>query len=307
MYLKSGRYYLVKNNKWKALSRDYREALIEYAAAIADPLSGGMSGLLDTWLANVTVKATTRVTYQSAIESKIKPAFVEFHPSQVTAPVIAQFLDHHKAHPNMANIMRTILKMVFDRAVLFGLAQTNPVTSVPKFKEKKRTRYLTDDEFHAIRTQAEPMLQSIMDMCYYTGQRIGDVLKIQMADISADRIYIKQIKTGKELNIDITPELRKAIDTVKPGNIRGQFPLFGRRIRYARVRAWFVKAATDAGIKDVRLHDLRSKSITETEKQGNDGQTLAGHTDRKMTERYIRDKELPVATPPKMTHKKALS
>ena len=42
----------------------------------------------------------------------------------------------------------------------------------------------------------------------------------------------------------------------KPVNIRGQFPLFGRRIRYARVRAWFVKAAEDAGIEDVRLHDL---------------------------------------------------
>ncbi len=307
MYLKSGRYYYVHQNKWKSLSKDYREALIEYAALMADPLSGGMTELLDNWLADCQVKASTRITYQSAIQSKIKPAFVEFHPSQVTAPVIAQFLDHHKAHPNMANIMRTILKMVFDRAVLFGLAQANPVTSVPKFKERKRTRYMTDAEFHAIRDQAEPILQSIMDICYYTGQRISDVLKIQMADITGDTLYIKQEKTGKELNITITPELRSAIEAVKPGNIRGQFPLFGRRVRYARARAWFVKAAQEAGIADVRLHDLRSKSITEAEKQGIDGQTLAGHTDRKMTERYIRDRELPVATPPKMAKKKAVS
>jgi integrase len=307
MHLKSGRYYYVHNNKWKALSKDYREAMIEYAALMTDPLAGGMSELLDRWLADCKVKKTTLTTYKSAIESKIKPAFIEFHPSQVTAPIIAQFIDHHKHHPNTANIMRTILKMVFDRAVLFGLAQINPVLSVPRLKEAKRTRYLTDEEFAAIRAQANPTLQIVMDICYYTGQRIGDVLKIQMADINGDLLYVKQIKTGKEMNITITPELRKAIDTIKPGNIRGQFPLFGRRLSYARAREWFVKARDAAGIKDARLHDLRAKSITEAEKQGIDGQTLAGHTDRKMTERYIRDRELPVATPPKMQKKAAVS
>lgn len=247
----------------------------------------------------MTIAPSTKAHYTSAIESKIKPAFIEYHPSQVTPGVVFQFMEHHRAHPNMANRMRTILKMAFDRAVLMGLAPINPVISVPRYREAKRDRYLTDTEFWAIRDKARAKLQIIMDVAYYTSQRIGDVLKIHMSDLHEDGILVVQQKTGKAVKVEWSPELRRAVELAKKdgGPVRGLY-LFGARLSYYTVRDWWREAATKAGVADTRLHDLRAKGLTEADKQGLDAQTLAGHTDRRMTERYLRDRHVPTATPP---------
>lgn len=306
MHFKHGRHYYVHAGKWHPLSRDYKESLQQYTALVSDPMAGGMAELLDSWyaMASTKLKPSTKTHYKSAIESKIKPAFVEFHPSQVTAGIVMQFLEHHASTPNMSNRMRTILKMAFNRAVLLGLATVNPVTSVPRFKEAKRGRYMSDEEFHAIRGKATPELQRIMDIAYFTGQRIGDVLKIHLADLKDDGVLIEQQKTGAKVTIGWTPELKRAIDAAKAsgGPVRGLY-LFGARLSYYTVRDWYKAAAKAAGVSDTRLHDLRAKSITEANRQGLDAQKLAGHSDPRMTERYIRDREIPIATPPTMNKK----
>src|SRR3546814_15514426 len=51
-----------------------------------------------------------------------------------------------------------------------------------------------------------------MDMCYLTGQRIGDVLKIERQHLLDDGIYIEQQKTGKRLVVAWTHELRPVVE-----------------------------------------------------------------------------------------------
>ena len=65
----------------------------------------------------------------------------------------------------------------------------------------------------------------------------------------------------------------------------------------------FAEAREKAGLDNVRIHDLRAKSLTDTKKQGNDAQKLGGHADPRMTERYIRAREIDRADPPTMPKK----
>lgn len=305
LYLKSGRYWFVKRNKWHDFGTDHYEALKLYAEAHRPKSAHGMGKLLDEWLeaAGDSVKASTLAHYRSAVESKIKPAFIEFSPADVEAPDVAAFLYHHRAHPNMANRMRTILKLAFDLAIRQGIARVNPVLSTQRNKEKKRTRYLTDGEWSAIYAEADDALKTIMDVSFFTAQRIGDVLKIRMADIRpTGHLYVKQQKTGKELLIEVTPGLRAAIDGAKAkGSVRSLY-LFsqanGRQWSYWAIRDKWKAAATAAGVEDTRLHDNRAKSITEANRQGLDAQMLAGHSTQKQTDSYIRDREISVAKPP---------
>jgi len=88
--------------------------------------------------------------------------------------------------------------MAFDRAVLKGMCDSNPVLAAPRHKERRRTRYLTDEEFVLIRKHANPVMQVIMDLCYLTGQRVGDVLSIRQGDISPDGIVFRPAKTESE-------------------------------------------------------------------------------------------------------------
>jgi integrase len=310
LYLKSGRYWFVKRNKWHDFGTDHYEALKRYAEAHRPKSSNGMGKLLDDWLeaAADAVKASTLTHYRSAVESKIKPAFIEFAPAEVESPDVAAFLYHHRAHPNMANRMRTILKMAFDLAIRQGIAKTNPVIATQRNKEKKRARYLTDAEWTAIHTEAGDALKTIMDVSFFTAQRIGDVLKIRLADIRPDgHLYVKQQKTGKELLIEITPELRAALDNARAkGSVRSIY-LFsqanGKPWTYWAIRDKWKAAATAAGVEDTRLHDNRAKGITEANRQGLNAQLLAGHSTQKQTDSYIRDREIDIAKPPSFRKK----
>jgi len=102
LYLKSGRYWFVKRNKWHDFGTDHYEALKLYAEAHRPKSEHGMAKLLDEWLeeAGDTIKASTLAHYRSAVESKIKPAFLEFSPGEVESPDVAAFLYHHRKHPN---------------------------------------------------------------------------------------------------------------------------------------------------------------------------------------------------------------
>lgn len=67
---------------------------------------------------------------------------------------IIQFLDLYENTPNIANRMLTIIKAIFERAVRQGITETISASGIKRLTEGKRDRYLTDDEYRAIRSKA---------------------------------------------------------------------------------------------------------------------------------------------------------
>ena len=135
------------------------------------------------------------------------------------------------------------------------------------------------------------------------------VLAIRLADISDEGISFVQQKTGAKLLVKMTPDLEDLIKRAKalPRRVRG-LTLFctragGKPVSYGTCKQAFAEAREKAGLDNVRIHDLRAKSLTDTKKQGNDAQKLGGHADPRMTERYIRAREIDRADPPTMPKK----
>lgn len=305
LHKKNGRFYYVHRNKWTALSRDYHDALIEYARLMR-PAASGMQALLDSFMldARQRIAPSTLKTYACAVE-KLRAAFIEFSPDQVKPMHVAQVMDHHRATPAMANAMRNCLKQAFAYAVRTGQAEINPVQFIAPFKEKKRGRYLSETEFCAIKAKATPTLQAIMDICYLTGQRIGDVLKIRYSDISDEGLFFQQQKTGNRLSVEMSADLRAAIDSARAlhRSVKG-LTLFhtrqGKPFAYWTVRTLWERATKAAGVTDAHLHDLRAKAATDAKKQGIDSRALLGHTTETAHNRYLRSKEIPTVQPVKM-------
>jgi integrase len=303
VYQKHGAYYYVKGGKWERLGSDLPTALQEYARIKTH--GKGLSIIVDRVISDAEkrVKPNTLAQYRQAAAT-IKAAFVEFSPEKVNPQHVFQFMDHHKSTPNMANRMRSVLKMAFDYAVRSGECQSNPAVSVPRFKEAKRDRYITDKEYMGIYNAGSPTLRSIMDMAYLTAQRIGDILSIRLSDITADGVLFRQEKTGKRLMVRSTPELSEAVSRAKALHGRKITPTYllgqrnGKVRKYSGVKGLFQRAALKAGVVDVTLHDIRAKSITDAKRQGLDPQALAGHTTEAQTVRYIRDRETAVVSGP---------
>lgn len=73
-------------------------------------------------------------------------------------------------------------------------------------------------------------------LLYFTGQRIGDVVRMRWNDIKRGRIHVTQQKTGKDLKIPIAAELQAELDrtpktgmTILTDNIGG--PISDQRVR----------------------------------------------------------------------------
>lgn len=302
VYVKHGAYWHVKKNKWTRLGDDLPEALREYAK-LASPTGNGMQGLMTRWLETLTDKSPATLKLYKQAADKIADTFAEFEPRQITPSIVAEWLAHESRTPSWANRQRTALKLAMDKAVLWGLADSNPVISIPRAKEKERTRYITDSEYQAIHAKAEAPLKIIIELCFYTAQRISDVLAIRLANLTDDGIAIEQQKTGARLVIGWTSDLRRVIASAKGmgGNVRGMHLLCynGKPYRYHAVYAAWVVACKAAGVSDAHIHDLRAKSLTDANKQGINAQALAGHTTQKQTDHYIKQRDIPIVQSPK--------
>jgi len=298
VYFKHGRYWYVKAGKWHDLGTDMGAALNDYAGRVAAP-KGGMAELIEKAYAKHSTKLApaTRAQYRVVV-NQLKRHFQNFAPAQVKGKHVAHLVDDGDTHPNMTNRKLSFLRIVFQYAVRWQLVSSNPCIGVKAFEVAKRTRYLTDDEFFAVRDAADPRLQVILDLLYCTGQRIGDVLRIRRSDITERGVVFKQQKTGAKLCVLWTPELRAAVERAKTlyGNVTALTLLHGpggRAPAYRTVVRQWHAARERAGVEHATPHDLRAKSGTDTKQQGNDAQALLGHTSAAMTARYIRVRETP--------------
>lgn len=303
VYLRHGAYYLVKAGKWTRLGTDLPAVLREYARLLEQP-KGGMAQLIEEAMPIILAgKAENTVNQYKVAARRLQDILAEFSPDQVTPRHIAQIRKSFSDRYAVANRTITVLRLVFDYALEEQMVEANPCVGIKRIAQRTRTRRILPKEYQAIKAKATPLLQVVMDLCYLTGQRIGDVLKIKRADLSEDGIYIEQQKTKARLVVAWTPELRSVVEQAKAlhGAVATLYLLKGVRKNaptYHMIWKQWTSACKLACVNDANIHDLRAMAGTEAQAQGHDPQALLGHTDRKMTKRYLRDRVVPLVEGP---------
>lgn len=305
VYLKHSSYWYVKKGKWQKLGDDLHSALTEYARIVAVP-SEGVPALIDKAMPYITSKVADSTKKQYVYcAGLLKEIFAEFTPDRVTHGSIIQMQDMYAHSPVTANRMLTILKLVYQWAMDREIVQHNPCLSIKRMATKKRDRLITQAEYKLIYDAVPHWLQIIMDLCYLTGQRIGDVLKIEYGHLQDDGIFVEQQKTGKKLIVGWTPELHAVVNRAKDVDYKIKslrYLLSGRAgtmRRHSNVWRYFKDAARKVGLGDTTLHDLRAMSGTNADNEGLDPTALLGHTDRRTTQTYLRDKSAKVVSGPR--------
>lgn len=308
MHAKSGTFYYVTTTlprKWIGLGKDLNEARKKWAQLEAGTdVSDRLSTLLDEWSeseAFAELSANTQKMYRSVIR-QLKIAFDDMTVSEIKPKHVAQWLDEHGSKV-MANTGKSVLTTVLSLAVRRGLIEHNPARDVDNITVKRRKRYITDEEYLAIRAHAAAPLAAAMDLSYATGARIGDILAIKLRDITEDGLMIRQEKTDKLQLFQWNPALTQAIDNAKkiPRSVRGMHYLLcterGRKYQYAQINEWWREARALAGVNDVKFHDIRGKSATDAKRLGQDYQALLGHTTKAMSDSYIKLEDAAITEP----------
>lgn len=165
-----------------------------------------------------------------------------------------------------ANRVLALVKGMFNKAGDLGWVGENPARGIEKFPEESRDRFLLPEElpkfFTALAKEPNPILQGFFLMCLLTGARRRNVEQMRWADVSIDlkQWRIPDTKAGMPVVVPLVEPALQVLEQLrlysKPGN-PWVFP--GRRKGTHLVDpmgAWR-RILADAGLSDLRIHDLR--------------------------------------------------
>ena len=291
LYLRHSTYYYVSADKqWHRLGRDKARALRLWADLECMPTAATVGDILRRYLADCTghLKPSARAKY-FRYANAVTEKFGALPADDLTRFAIARWRDGG-VKPIWFNGCLSVLRMAYRKAGEWGWATTNEAQEVALNPTTARGRYLTDEEFRAIRDKAVPWLQLAMDLSYLTGMRESDVVALRW-DAVSDRVYVEQVKTGNRQAFEITPALRSILEAAKRRPILGLFVIAtdkGRPITTRRLQKAFGEARVESGVKDARFHDIRGKAATDAADAGLDYQALLGHATKKMADRYVK-------------------
>ena len=250
----------------------------------------------------VRCKPTTAAQYRLAIERYIVPALGTRPVSSLGRSQVADLQHALSDRPAMANQVVAMLSRMIDHAMAWGVAGEirNPCRTVPKYRTRRRERFLTDAEFQRLgrvldEMEAEgrlsPYAGAALRLLMLTGCRRNEILTLRWEDVhlKAQELHLTDSKTGPR-TVSLSPEAVQVLASLPrlPGNpwvIPGAKPgarlssLFGP---WRRVRA-------RAGLDDVRMHDLRHSYASRALALGESLPVIAkllGHAQIQTTARY---------------------
>lgn len=186
---------------------------------------------------------------------------------------------------------KALLSAVFNVARGRGLtAAPNPCAGIRGTKAR-RDRYVTDAELATAIERAEPMLGAFLELCYRTGQRPGDVLRMRRADVQDGALWVQQGKTGAKVRIALVGPLQALLGRLPVASLWLVHDARGQRITLAAMRKRFDRLDVDWQIRD-----LRAKAASDAE-SALAAQTLLGHAAATTTDGYIRQRAGRAAAP----------
>lgn len=164
-----------------------------------------------------------------------------------------------------ANRILERISAIFNRAIEWGWQGENPARGIRKFREKSRDRFLQPDElprfFAALEAEENQTARDYILLSLLTGARKSNVLAMRWDEIHFERAEwrIPETKNGDPLTIPLSLQAIEILDRRRHGtNSEWVFPVSGSTSGHLAdpKKAW-QRVLARAGIKDLRIHDLR--------------------------------------------------
>jgi len=198
-----------------------------------------------------------------------------------------------------ANRLLERISSIFNRAIEWGWQGTNPSHGVRKFREKSRDRFLQPDElprfFMALDEEDNQTAKDYIMLSLLTGGRKANVLAMRWEEISFNRAEwrIPETKNGDPLTVALSTQAIEILNNRRAKtNSEWVFPAVSSKSGHFTdpKRAW-QRVLARAGIKDLRIHDLRRSLGSWQASTGASGFVIGkslGHKSQQATQIYAR-------------------
>lgn len=240
--------------------------------------------------------------YQRIWKKHLAPAMGRRQVIDIKTRDVERFHRSYARTPYQANRLLAALSALMNYSERLELKPqgTNPCRFVERYREKRRERYLSPAELARLgevlaeseTNESEfPTALLALRLLALTGMRKGEVLTLRWEDLDLGRglAHLPDSKTGQKtvpLSAPAVELLRRA-----PRCEGNPFVCWGRRLgkHFVGLHHVWERIRAQAGIPDVRIHDLRHTFASYGAAEGlglyQIGKVL-GHTQASTTERY---------------------
>lgn len=238
--------------------------------------------------------------------SALEPTFGAVHPADVEPHHVWRYWRERGETEGARHEIRCLSALLTYARQVGDIKHPNPCYGLQLPGAKPRDRYVTDDEFLAVRAIAKGMVGYAMDLTLLTGMSQIDILMLERRQLLPDGILFDRAKTGKGQLIEWDdggvlrsliydqilkepPQVRRFLICKSKGRPGHPYSSQGFETLWQRV----MNEALEKGVIAERFtfHDLRAKSLSDA-KSLEEAQKRGGHADSKITQRVYR--RLPV-------------
>ena len=242
-------------------------------------------------------KPSTRKGFGSLLAVRILPAFGSKPLDRITpAQVRRWFDDFSRTAPGNANNALKLFRQIMNFAVARGHIETNPSRGIKRNRRPPLTRFLSRDEIarlhrvlddHAGKDQRAQA--DIVRLLLLTGCRKSEIVRLRWSEVHEEFLVLAEAKTGPR-KVPLNTHARRILDSQPRSGSPFVFPSSHdpSRPRGRDLGLWY-RVRKEAGIEDVRLHDLRHTHASHAVMNGVPVPVvsrLLGHADVGMTLRY---------------------
>ena len=233
------------------------------------------------------------------VERRLLPAFGALRLDRIGRPHVERWFDAmSRKTPGAANMTLSLMRQIMGAAKAAGHVGTDPVAGVRPNPGRKMTRFLSAEEIVRLHRTLDRLVEErpshrpqadIIRLLLLTGCRKSEILTLRWSEVDGDMLRLAEAKTGPR-----TVWLSEAAQAVIARQPRsGSAFVFPSPREPAETQSrhlglWH-RARQEAGIGDVRLHDLRHTVASQAAARGVPLPTVArilGHTQPSMTLRY---------------------
>ena len=241
--------------------------------------------------------------YRKQAERYLIPALGKLDVDEVKRRHIERMVD--PLRPILRNRVLALASRIFRYFEDEGLRRQhdNPCRGVERSREEPRDRTLDPTEIAVLGkalSQADiaPPTRAAIQFAMLTGLRISEIISMRWECVNFESgcVLLPTTKTGRRSH----PLSTAALSVLADLPIKGDHVFCATAlspISYWAVRQAFKTVVAEAGLIDVRLHDLRRTFMTHAAESGIASHTLRdllGHKTATMADRYIRRANLPV-------------
>ena len=242
-------------------------------------------------------KPGTLKVNKSCLRSTILPWFGRMNIAGITRQDVQRWFASLRATPVAADRSAPVLSIIMRQAELYGyrLEGSNPCAGIRRYRRKGRERFLSEAELHRLahvldnHAARHPRHVAFIRLLLLTGCRKSEILTLQWSDCREGRLFLRDSKTGPR-TVWLSAPARAVLDRLSS---RGKW-VFPSPRRPGPVSAkvferFWGLAREEAGLAQVRLHDLRHTYASIAIMQGESVTTTArllGHNDAQTTLKY---------------------